>query len=76
MRFSALKPAAPLPDEFRHFVFQSKLRPTEYDLVEEAGRTVLRARAQSSASGIIRELRIDPRRHPVPRLALEGLARP
>ena len=65
MRFSALKPGAPLPEEFRHFVFESRLRPTEYALVEESGRTVLRARAQGSASGIIRELRIDPRRHPV-----------
>jgi hypothetical protein len=65
MRFSALRPGAQLPAEFRHFVFESKLRPTEYDLVEQAGRTVLRARAQGSASGITRELRIDPRRHPV-----------
>ena len=65
MRFSALKPGTPLPAEFRHFVFETKLRPTEYVLVEEAGRTVLLARAQASASGIIRELRIDPRRHPV-----------
>ena len=65
MRFSALKPGAPVPAEFRHFVFESKVQPTEYVLVEEAGRTVLRARAQGSASGIIRELRIDPRRHPV-----------
>ena len=65
MRFSALKAGAPLPPEFRHFVFESRLRPTEYVLVEDAGRTVLRARAQGSASGIIRELKIDPRRHPV-----------
>lgn len=65
MRFSALRPGAPLPAEFRHFVFERKVRPTEYVLAEEAGRTVLRARAQGSASGIIRELRIDPRRHPV-----------
>lgn len=65
MRFSVLRPGAALPAEFRHFVFESKVRPTEYVLVEEAGRTVLRARAQGSASGIIRELGIDLRRHPV-----------
>jgi len=65
MRFSALKPGAPLPAAFREFAFERHARQTEYALVEDDGRTVLRARAQASTSGIIRELRVDPRAHPV-----------
>jgi hypothetical protein len=65
MRFSALRPGAALPAGFRHFAFSGQARSTEYTLVEDGGRTVLRARADESASGIVRELRVDPRRHPV-----------
>src|SRR6185436_5857362 len=65
MRFSALKPGAPLPAAFREFAFERQARQTEYSLVEDEGRTVLRARADASTSGIIRELRVDPRTHPV-----------
>ena len=65
MRFSALKPGAPLPAGFRQFAFERQARQTEYALVEDEGRTVLRARAQASTSGVIRELRVDPRTHPV-----------
>jgi hypothetical protein len=65
MRFSALRPGAPLPAAFRQFAFERQARQTEYALAEDQGRTVLRARAQASASGVIRELRVDPRAHPV-----------
>jgi hypothetical protein len=65
MRFSALKPGAPLPAGWRHFAFERQARQTEYALVEDEGRTVLRARAHASTSGIIRELRVDPRVHPI-----------
>jgi hypothetical protein len=65
MRFSALKPGAPLPAGMRHFAFERQARQTEYSLVEDEGRTVLRARADASTSGIIRELRVDPRVHPI-----------
>jgi len=65
MRFSALRFGAALPAGFRHFAFSGQTRMTEYTLVEDGGRTVLRARADASTSGIIRELRVDPRTHPV-----------
>jgi hypothetical protein len=65
MRFSALKPGAPLPAGLRAFAFERQARQTEYALVEDEGRTVLRARADASTSGIIRELRVDPRVHPI-----------
>lgn len=65
MRFSALQPGAPLPPDYRPYAFEKRPRHTEYALVEDEGRTVLRARSQAATSGIIRELRVDPRRHPV-----------
>ncbi len=65
MRFSALRPGAALPVGLRHVVLSSQKRETEYTLVDDGGRTVLRARANSSGSGIVREIRIDPNRHPL-----------
>ena len=65
LRFSALKPGAPLPADYRPYVFDNQPRHTEYALVEDAGTTVLRARAYASTAGIIRSVRIDPATHPV-----------
>lgn len=65
MRFSALRPGAALPPEYQVFAFRGKKRPTEYTLVAEEGRTVLRARADASATGIVRLLHVDPRVRPV-----------
>ncbi len=65
MRFSTLKPGAPLPAQYRVHAFEKQPRHTEYALVEDAGRTVLRARADASTSGIARALRVEPATHPV-----------
>jgi hypothetical protein len=65
MRFSALAPGAPLPPEFRAYAFDGQERRTQYELVADAGRTVLRARAEASTAGIIRDLKVDPATHPV-----------
>jgi len=64
MRFSILQPGAPLPAEFKPYAFENQPRHTQYALVADAGRTVLRARAEASTSGLIRELRVDPATHP------------
>jgi len=60
MRFSGLRPGAPLPADYRAYAFEGQARRTEYALVEDAGGTVLRARADASSAGIIRDLRVDP----------------
>lgn len=60
MRFSVLSPGAPLPLEYRAYAFKGQARRTAYALVEDDGRTVLRARADSSTAGIIRDLRVAP----------------
>jgi hypothetical protein len=65
MRFSALRPGDPLPEWLKPYAFEGRPRHTQYALVEDAGRTVLRARANASTSGLIRELRADLRSHPL-----------
>lgn len=65
LRFSALHPGEPLPAQYRAYVFAGQARRTEYALVEDAGATVLRARAEASTAGIIHDLRVDPAAHPV-----------
>lgn len=65
MRFSTLKPGAPLPEWLKPFAFENQPWRTEFSLVEDEGRTVLRARARASTAGLTRELRVDPRSHPL-----------
>jgi DUF3047 family protein len=65
MRFSSLQPGASLPDWVEPYVFPNQPRHTQFALVEDEGRTVLRARAEASTSGLIRSVRVDPRRHPL-----------
>ena len=65
MRFSALKPGAELPPDYVAHAFSTKKRRTQYTLVEEEGRTALRARADASAAGIARRLYLDARAMPL-----------
>ena len=65
LRFSALRPGTPLPQWLKPYTFRNRPRHTEFTLVEDEGRTVLRARAAASTSGLARELSLDPRAYPV-----------
>lgn len=65
MRFSALRAGSTLPAYLRPHVFENQPRHTDYALVEDGGRTVLRARAVASTSGLVRELRVDPVAYPL-----------
>ena len=65
MRFSVLKAGGPLPGELKPWDFAGGLKPTRYSLVADDGVVVLRAEAQASASGIVRELNVDPRAYPI-----------
>ena len=64
-KFSRLAPGAPLPDWLKPYTFRNRPRHTEFALVADEGRTVLRARARASTSGLVRSLRVDPRTHPL-----------
>lgn len=59
LRFSGLRPDAPLPADYRTYAFAGQERHTRYQLVGEEGVTVLRARADASTAGIIRDVRVD-----------------
>jgi hypothetical protein len=62
--FSDGKPGAELPGGWRVWTFSRFKKPTSYDLVSDDGRTVIRASADSSASGLVHDLRVDPLRFP------------
>jgi hypothetical protein len=64
-RFSDAKPGDVLPSGWRVWQISGLKRPTEYKLVDDAGRTVVLARANSSASGLIYPLALDLREYPI-----------
>lgn len=65
MQFSALRAAGPLPGEMMPWNFGGRSRATRYSLVADEATVVLRADADASASGIVREIRVDLRETPV-----------
>lgn len=64
-RFSALRAGEPLPAWLAPHVFDNQPKHTQFSLVEDEGRVALRADARASASGLIREMRVDPKTHPI-----------
>lgn len=64
-RFSAARPGDALPADWRPWIILPSKPTTEYSLVEVGGRVALEARAERAASGLIRIIRVDPRRHPI-----------
>lgn len=64
-RFSAENVSNLLPDSWEPFCFPDIQRHTDYRLVEEDGQVVVKAAADASASGLVRKMNIDPRKHPV-----------
>ena len=64
-RFSAGQAGELPPGRWKLFIASPFATHTEYRLVESTPRAVLEARADGSASGVYRRIRIDPARHPV-----------
>ena len=64
--FSKNKPAGEttLPDGWRRWTLSKFKKPTHYKLVEYNGRTVVEAKADGSASGLVHRLDIDPNDFP------------
>lgn len=63
-RFSRQAPGG-LPSEWKPLTFQKVPQHTRYELVRDNDQVVVRANAEASASGLIRDIRIDPRAYPV-----------
>ncbi len=66
-KFSAAQPGDTLPDGWEPVYFDSVERTTTYKLVEddEGGTVVLRAISDRAASGLKREIFIDPEEYPI-----------
>jgi hypothetical protein len=54
-----------LPPGWKPLTFQKVPQHTRYELVRDGDRVVVRADARAGASGLIRDIRIDPREYPV-----------
>ncbi|HQU15806.1 MAG: hypothetical protein B7Z66_03445 [Chromatiales bacterium 21-64-14] len=63
--FSAARPGGQLPPGWRPLRFPGIGKHTRYTLVQNGGQVVIRAQADASASGLVREVHIDPRVYPV-----------
>lgn len=64
-KFSAGKTGDLIPEGWKPFFFRNISRHTSYSLVEESGSHSVMAKADASASGLIRELKINPLEYPV-----------
>ena len=63
--FSALQAGAALPESWRPLGVSSTKNRTRYTLVDDAGVTVLRAEANASASGLSRNIKVNPAEFPL-----------
>ncbi|MFN7085026.1 MAG: DUF3047 domain-containing protein [Burkholderiales bacterium] len=63
--FSDNPSAAAAPGGWQPWTLSRFKKSTQYSLVDDAGRTVIKAHAQASASGLAHALRLDPRHYPL-----------
>ncbi len=63
-RFSAEREGVSVPEGWRPWRFKKIDRLTQYVTVREDGPVIVRASADSSASGLIRDVRVDPTQYP------------
>ena len=63
-RFSDASQGETLPGGWRAWSLGRFKKPTDYRLESKDGRTVVRAFADASASGLLHDLDVDPRQHP------------
>jgi hypothetical protein len=66
-RFSAHQPGASLPEEWKPLTFKKIPKLTTYELVQDGAQVVVKAISDSSASGLTKEVRIDPKEFPIVR---------
>ena len=64
-KFSAATEGQGLPDGWKPLVFKKIEKHTTYTLVKDENAVVIKAVAEVSASGLIREIKINPKEYPV-----------
>jgi hypothetical protein len=63
--FSDNVPGARVPRGWRVWTLSKLKKPTEYSLVDDFGRVVVKASARASASGLVHPVKLDPSRSPL-----------
>ncbi len=63
--FSKNRPGHQTPDGWRPWTLSRFKKPTQYELVDYDGKTVVKASAKASASGLVHPLTLDVRRYPL-----------
>lgn len=64
-KFSAGPVGSSLPEGWKPLTFKKVPNPTSYELVKDGEGVVIKAMSDASASGLIKEVRIDPKEFPV-----------
>jgi len=64
-QFSLAEAGGAYPDSWKPLTFDGIEAHTEYSLVEDDGTVVLKAESMGSASGLTREMTIDPVKYPI-----------
>jgi Protein of unknown function (DUF3047) len=64
-RFSASRPGPVLTDGWKPLVFKKVPKPTTYELVADGSAVVVKATSEAAASGLTKEVKIDPSVFPV-----------
>lgn len=66
-KFSAAPLGQSLPDGWKPLIFKKVPKPTRYEVVKDADVAVVKAVSEASASGLTKEVKIDPKAFPVVR---------
>jgi hypothetical protein len=64
-KFSAAETGGTLPAGWKPLTFRNIEKHTVYTLVKDGDTVVVKAESHASASGLIREIKVDPREYPI-----------
>jgi hypothetical protein len=64
-KFSAATVEDTLPSDWKPLIFKKIERHTSYTLVKDGDTVIIKAVAEASASGLTREMKIDPKEYPI-----------
>ena len=64
-KFSSNRPGSPLPDGWKPLTFKKVSKPTAYEVVADGSAIVVKATSDAAASGLTKEVKIDPTVFPV-----------
>lgn len=66
-RFSAAPAGGALPDGWKPLTFKKVPKQTKYEVVKDGETVVVKATSEASASGLTKEVKIDPKDYPIVR---------